>query len=606
MTAAHFAASLHQLNTSKLAKAVTPLEANTAVASLRDTSVMILSAGGRNPDIIGALKRAIACEPARIIVVCSQSGSPLAELAAKYRSVDVTVFDLPTGKDGFLATNSLLAVAVILARAYADAYATSIDLPATLVDLVHPRHCHAEYAESLRDSCLPLWARENLIVLYGTAAQAAAFDAESKFTEAALGALQLADYRNFAHGRHHWLAKRSDATAVLAFVTEEDAGIADRTLRLLPENIPTARLEVPHEGVAAGLAAMVRTLYVVKFAGEARGIDPGRPGVPAFGRKIYNLRAFGSSSKRSEGEPLEELTSIERKAGVPLVALQEKNDLTFWKDAYREFSERIQSASFCALVCDYDGTLCDGRDRFNNLDKEVAAQLTRLLDDGLLIGIATGRGKSVKEVMRAALPKRLWSRVHIGYYNGGEVASLDIDAAPDGTAGVCDALKLTAEVLQANYVVRRNSECSYRRTQITVVPRTPAVRELVWRAVQQLVNAEAGAGASVLRSSHSIDVIAPGVTKRRLLAEIKDGYDGKATAVLCIGDRGQFPGNDFDLLREPFSLSVDETSSDPATCWNLAPRGFRGVQAAIYYLQALQRTAKGVRFSPGSDKAVST
>ena len=43
-------------------------------------------------------------------------------------------------------------------------------------------------------------------------------DLESKFTEAALGHLQIADYRNFAHGRHHWLAKRSETSAILAFI----------------------------------------------------------------------------------------------------------------------------------------------------------------------------------------------------------------------------------------------------------------------------------------------------------------------------------------------------------------------------------------------------
>jgi hypothetical protein len=58
--------------------------------------------------------------------------------------------------------------------------------------------------------------------------------------------------------------------------------------------------------------------------------------------------------------------------------------------------------------------------------------------------------------------------------------------------------------------------------------------------------------------------------------------------VLCIGDRGCWSGNDFDLLREPFSLSVDEVSPDPTTCWNLAPAGHRGVQATLDYLGAMQ------------------
>ena len=59
------------------------------------------------------------------------------------------------------------------------------------------------------------------------AIRSAAIDLESKLTEAALMPVQVADFRNFAHGRHHWLAKRGGETAVLALVCESDAEVAD-------------------------------------------------------------------------------------------------------------------------------------------------------------------------------------------------------------------------------------------------------------------------------------------------------------------------------------------------------------------------------------------
>jgi hypothetical protein len=64
--------------------------------------------------------------------------------------------------------------------------------------------------------------------------------------------------------------------------------------------------------------------------------------------------------------------------------------------------------------------------------------------------------------------------------------------------------------------------------------------------------------------------------------------EAETTAVLCIGDRGRWPGNDFALLQEPYSLSVDEVSPDPNTCWNLAPPGHRGIQVTLDYLQSLE------------------
>ncbi|MSR58027.1 MAG: hypothetical protein EXS05_10165 [Planctomycetaceae bacterium] len=62
---------------------------------------------------------------------------------------------------------------------------------------------------------------------------------------------------------------------------------------------------------------------------------------------------------------------------------------------------------------------------------------------------------------------------------------------------------------------------------------------------------------------------------RRLVEDEAD------TPVLCIGDRGRWPGNDFVLLGGQFGLSVYEASPDPHHCWNLCPPGQRGRQATL-------------------------
>ena len=80
-----------------------------------------------------------------------------------------------------------------------------------------------------------------------------------------------------------------------------------------------------------------------------------------------------------------------------------------------------------------------------------------------------------------------------------------------------------------------------------------------------------------------MDVLAGGVSKRSLMHEIRRSLR-EDCKVLSIGDKGQWPGNDFELLDTPYSLSVDEVSADPESCWNLAPPGHRGVQALLDYL----------------------
>ena len=48
-----------------------------------------------------------------------------------------------------------------------------------------------------------------------------------------LGNVQISDFRNFAHGRHHWLAKRRETTGVLALLTPEDEATAKATVQLI-------------------------------------------------------------------------------------------------------------------------------------------------------------------------------------------------------------------------------------------------------------------------------------------------------------------------------------------------------------------------------------
>jgi hypothetical protein len=589
LTVAHLTASLHHRYAGRMAKAVTPLEIVSLAPSFKDIAVLFLSAGGKNADIIGAFQQVVVREPRRLVVLCSQRESPLSRLAETYRYVDPVDFALPAGKDGFLATNSLLAFSVILCRTYAYLFPPGYELPEALDILVHPTLTPQQFSAELHHLCLPLWERETMVVLYGATGHAAAVDLESKFTEAALGCIQMADYRNFAHGRHHWLAKRGGNTAVLALVTDDDRDIADKTLQLIPADIPVAKIHIPQRGIHASLRALVTALYIVGLAGEARGIDPGRPGVPLFGRRMYNLRAFAAARVFEHALLPHEAIAIERKTETEIDTLITRGECSFWQEAYKSFCQRLQMASFQAVVFDYDGTLCDRRDRYTGPSDAIVRQLVRLLEAGLLVGIATGRGKSAKEVLRRRIEQRWWSRVVIGYYNGADNGFLGEDAHPDAVEGTCEVLGPIAEALQSNERLPHLATCTFRRMQITVEPKPYASETITWDIVQQLVHAWHLPGVTVVRSSHSIDVLAPGVSKRTLVGHVRALADAVGTIqILCIGDRGRWPGNDFALLQEPCSLSVDEVSPDPNTCWNLAPAGHRGVQATLDYLGAMQ------------------
>ena len=598
LTGAHALAGLHQRYTGRLATVATPLE---AVDEPLDATVAtwLLSAGGGNVDIVAAAKTLILREPRQLCVLCGRDSSPLAELCRQHPFVDLLLYPPPAGKDGFLATNSLLGFTALLTRAYATEFGSDTDWQDT-IDCLEPLLPNSTATlEAWEAATAPLWTRSTTLVLYGPSTRIGAVDLESKFTEAALGHLQLADYRNFAHGRHHWLAKRSETSAVLAFITDADRALAERTLDLIPADVPQARIAFDGGPSAAALASLLAALRLTGWAGISRGIDPGRPGVPEFGRKLYRLPL--PRPRRVAGLPRltpREAAAITRKAGVDPSHLAASGELGRWREALAAFRNRLRDARFAGIVLDYDGTVVDTRHRFESAEPMMAAELARLAEAGAHVAVATGRGKSVRRDLQSRLPRALWPLVLVGYYNGAEVASLDDDSAPNGSANACAALRSLSEALRRQPELSGSVCQEDRRFQITLEATRVMPEGRLWDLVHHVILLAGADDVGVTRSSHSVDIVATGVSKLNVVRRLRETV-GDAP-ILAIGDRGRWPGNDHDLLSEPFALGVDEISVDRATCWHLGEPGQRGPTVTLDYLSALETHDGRVRFAAES------
>ena len=598
LTGAYALVGLHQRYTGHLAAVATPLE--TADEPLAATvATWLLSAGGGNVDIVAAAKTLILREPRQLCVLCGRDSSPLAELCRQHTFVDLLLYPPPAGKDGFLATNSLLGFATLLTRAYATEFGSDADWQET-VDCLEPLLPDtAAVPEEWEAATAPLWTRPTTLVLYGPSTWIGAVDLESKFTEAALGHLQLADYRNFAHGRHHWLAKRSETSAVLAFITNADRALAERTLDLLPADIPQARVAFDGGPSAAALASLLAALRITSWAGISRGIDPGRPGVPEFGRKLYHQPL--PRPRRVAGLPRltpREAAAITRKAGVDPSRLAASGELGRWREALATFRNRLGAARFAGIVLDYDGTVVETRHRFEPAEPKMAAELARLAEAGAHVAVATGRGKSVRHDLQSRLPRELWPLVLVGYYNGAEVALLDDDSAPDGSANVCTTLRSLSEALRRQPELSESVCQEDRPFQVTVEATRVMPEGRLWDLVHHVILLTGTDDVGVTRSGHSVDIVAAGVSKLNVVRYLHETVgDGP---ILAIGDRGRWPGNDHELLSGSFALGVDEISVDPATCWHLGDPGQRGPTVTLDYLSALEMHDGRARFAAGS------
>jgi fructoselysine-6-P-deglycase FrlB-like protein len=560
---AAFCARLHTHTTGQPAFAVTPLDV-VQTPFVHGMGLLCLTASGRNKDIRAAFEAAALAETKPTAALCLAEGSPIKVLNELYTFTEVIEAPLDIEADGFLAVNSLLAVCILLARAYRIAVQKRDLLPNDFESLM----AHVDAGTDFNANVRRVLERKTISVLYSPTLASAATDLESRCVEGALGNLHAADWRNFGHGRHHWFAKRPGETGIIALVGDSDISLARRTLETIPSEIPRVALTFSGDADIQAIGALTMALRIAGAAGDVIGIDPGRPGVPEFGRKLFGLGPRLTRPSASE-------VAIQRKIRVA----PEIEDL--FRSRYPHVIEEITSARACGVVLDYDGTLCDRRRRFDPLDDDIANGLNALAATGTVIGIATGRGQSAGAVLQSIFPRDVWPRVLVGYYNGAVIASLDV-ALDAGTerAGIAAEVgeRLQAWFPQAKVDVRNYqvSADGFRHGQLATIAHTAA----------RLLAAEK-LPSYVVCSSHSIDVLLTPCRKSSVVDAVRAAAGDSDGRVIRIGDRGMWPGNDFDLLSDRLGLSVDEVSRDPDVCWNLSPPGLVGPQATRHFLQRI-------------------
>src|SRR5215475_2401486 len=133
-TVASLLCNLHEAYTGRVSRPSTPLEiiCNPTLAS--SSPVFLVSAEGKNPDIIEALRRARMHSARPVHVITNRSESPLIDAAALLTDASVHIFELAE-KDGYLATNSLLLDATLVARAYGELDHEAGCMPTSINDL---------------------------------------------------------------------------------------------------------------------------------------------------------------------------------------------------------------------------------------------------------------------------------------------------------------------------------------------------------------------------------------------------------------------------------------------------------------------------------------
>lgn len=588
-TTASLLSHLHETYTGHVSRASTPLEiiCNPTLAS--SSPVFLISAEGKNPDICEALERATRHSSRRLHVLTNRQDSPLMSRVANHSDVTAHVFSL-IEKDGYLATNSLLLDATLIARAYAELDRASSDLPIQFGELKIGEKCITEWIEEALPFVKQATDRGALTVIYSPLLKPVAIDLESKLSESALLHVQLADLRSYAHGRHLWLANRPHDCAVLALTEPSLGNLWGRMKVLFPREVPTLTMPLSGSSPRDLITGLIAQMHFTSSVANIHNRDIGRPTVPQFGRDLYYVDLPSVIPTPAEHGGEAEKSKYEVLGAKWPSAL----DHPSMRRARLEFERDICQRAFRAVVFDYDGTLCSSQRADRPPSDEVLAHLERLVDSGVVIGIASGRGGSVQEKLKEKLPEHVLSKIQLGLYNCGWIA--------DATVGPLVSDQTSEFLSHVTRIVNRLKVLgvpidTVRTThphQVSIRFREGLFTESMWFVVGDALR-QAGLDLSTMvRSKHSIDVLATGVSKARLIAHIVNVSKIEPYEVLTMGDQGAWPGNDAALLEHRYSLSVDEPTRRLDRGWKLAPVHKRDVSATLWYLERL-KTIEGGR-----------
>lgn len=571
--------------------AVTPLE---FIAMLRRLSprALLLSAEGKNRDVLAAAKAGQAADLCSAALTLTRS-SPLLEFAAATSSLRAFAYQMDWGKDGYLATNSLLATSALAYRAFFG----DNDFLTQLGPLFNSKRL-ADRRSHFRSWTGLERARESgLLVLYSAQAKPFAVDLESKFAEAALAHVQLADLRQFGHGRHLQLAGR-DPMTVLLVSSAEDAPMAAATAQLLPPSVQQWSIEVGGQREQdTAIACLIDAMFVTETFAQAAGRDPGQPVVPEFGRAIHAIDAASLQQSPLKVQSRLELAARRKEAS------QDRHGRAAMPNvvaAATDYADALTRAELKAIVCDFDGTLCRAENRFDSMAAEHVEQVSSLIRQGMVLAIATGRGDSLHGNLRKSFDPELHSAITVGYYSGALIARLDEPfEQPPANPAFVDLWNWLQKSVYQQYC-RPLSELA-RGGQLSIRLDSAYECSRLLAAVHNWLERNGLRGWRAFSSGHSIDILDADTSKRKVVAHVAAQCEiDSNTAILRLGDAGHEGGNDYELLGEGLSLSCERVSVDLTTCWNFGASGSNQVDVTSAYLRGLSPHGSAFRLLPAA------
>ena len=209
------------------------------------------------------------------------------------------------------------------------------------------------------------------------------------------------------------------------------------------------------------------------------------------------------------------------------------------------------------------------------------------------MGVASGRGGSIQTCLQDSLPADVLEKIQLGLYNGGWIGAANVPPTPSGQSSefLSHVTRIIVRLKALGVPILKHR--TTHPFQVSVQFREGLATSTMWFVIADALRQAGLDLSSMVHSKHSVDILATGITKSRLIAHIIQGFKVDPYDILTMGDQGAWPGNDSALLEHRFSLSVDVPSRRLDRGWKLAPSQKRDVDATLWYLERMAETAGG-------------
>ena len=191
----------------------------------------------------------------------------------------------------------------------------------------------------------------------------------------------------------------------------------------LPKDIPIAVMELADPNPLGLLAGLIGEMHFISEVAKTSGRDAGKADVGEASRDLHYLQYADLIA------PPDLSGGRERESKYDVLGAAWPNQHSFGKleRAYGEYKAAVERQAFRGLVFDDDGTLCRSHPYDLPPPDSIVQHMRKLVDAGVAVGVASGRGDSVQQHLKALLPSDYWPKIFLGLYNGGWLAQLSSD-----------------------------------------------------------------------------------------------------------------------------------------------------------------------------------